>query len=92
MQEALTPRGPFAPPPMGKNMKELIRTNDAVLLSYIDALLNEADIPHEIADAHMSIMEGSIDMLQKRMLVLDEYLYAARNILRDADIELPQAG
>ena len=25
-------------------------------------------------------------------LVLDEYLYAARNILRDANIELPQAG
>jgi Putative prokaryotic signal transducing protein len=72
-------------------MKELIRTNDAVLLSYIDALLNEADIPHEIADTHMSIMDGSIGVLPRRMLVADEGFKAAREIVRAADIELPRA-
>jgi hypothetical protein len=72
-------------------MRELIRTNDAVLLSYIDALLNEAGIPHEVADQHMSIMDGSIGILPRRMLVRDEDFEAARHIVMAADIELPDA-
>ena len=72
-------------------MKELIRSNDAVLLSYIDALLKEAAIPHEIADMHMSIMDGSIGVLPRRMLVSDEHFDAAREIMEAANIELPEA-
>ncbi|WP_088345307.1 MULTISPECIES: DUF2007 domain-containing protein [Rhodomicrobium] len=70
-------------------MKELIRSNDPVLLSFIDALLNEANIPHELADEHMSILDGSIGALPRRMLVRDEDFYAARAALADAEIELP---
>jgi hypothetical protein len=72
-------------------MKELIRSNDAVLLSYIDALLNDAGIPHEIADLHMSIMDGSIGALPRRMLVRDADLEAARGIIAAANIALPSA-
>ena len=53
-------------------MRELIRSNDPVLLSYIDALLKEADIPHEMADVHISVMEGSIAAFPRRVLVDDE--------------------
>lgn len=72
-------------------MKELIRSNDPVLLSYIDALLKDADIPHELADLHMSIMDGSIGVLPRRMLVADEDYLEAREIVSAANIELPQA-
>ena len=48
-------------------MKELIKSNDPVLLSYIDALLNEANISHEIADLHMSIWTASIGVLPRRV-------------------------
>jgi hypothetical protein len=68
-------------------MKELIRSNDPVLLSYVDALLNEADIPHDMADLHMSIMDGSIGALPRRIMVNDEDLAAARERLQAADIE-----
>ena len=61
-------------------MKELIRSNDPVLLSYIDALLNEANIPHENADLHMSILDGSIGALPRRVLVDEEDIEAAREI------------
>lgn len=70
-------------------MKELIKTNDPVLLSYIEALLNEANIPHQIADQHMSIIEGSIGVLPRRVLVRDEDYFAARRTVSAADIELP---
>ncbi len=72
-------------------MKELIRSNDPVLLSYVDALLKEADIPHETADLHMSIMDGSIGALPRRVLVGDEYFEAAREVIRAADIDSPQS-
>ena len=70
-------------------MKELIKTNDPVLLSYIEALLNEANIPHQIADQHMSVVEGSIGVLPRRVLVRDEDYFAARRAVSAADIELP---
>ena len=70
-------------------MKELIKTNDAVLISYIEALLNEARILHQVADVHMSIVEGSIGILPRRILVWDEDYDAARQAVRAADIELP---
>ncbi len=70
-------------------MKELLRSNDAVLLSYVQALLNEARIPYEIADLHMSIMDGSLGILPRRLMVLDEDLRQARRIVGAADIELP---
>ncbi len=68
-------------------MKELFRTNDAVLLSYVDALLSDAGISHVIMDGNMSIMEGSLGVLPRRMMVAeDEYSQACR-VLKDAELE-----
>ena len=51
-------------------MKELIRTNDLILISKIKTILNVADIHYSIFDTHASIIEGSIDAIQKRILVV----------------------
>jgi hypothetical protein len=68
-------------------MKELIRSNDLVLLSYIEALLKEAAIPHEMADEHMSAVVGSIDASPRRLLVKDEDWARAREIVDAADAD-----
>ena len=72
-------------------MKELMRSNDPVLLSYIDALLNEADIPHDIADAHISAVEGSIAAFPRRVLVDDDDFEAAREVISVAIDNPPQS-
>lgn len=52
-------------------MYEIVRTNDAVLITAIEALLKAADIPCFIADQNMSVMEGSLGFLPRRVLVPD---------------------
>jgi hypothetical protein len=66
-------------------MKELLRTNNAVYLSYAQAILKEAGIEALIFDGHMSIMEGSIGALPRRLMVPDEDEITAREILRAAE-------
>ena len=67
-------------------MKELLRSNDPVLLSYVSALLEEGDIAFMVADTNMSVMEGSIGVLPQRVLVESEKIGQARNILTEADL------
>ena len=67
-------------------MRELVRTNDAVLVSAIEALLNGADIPHLVLDRNMSVLEGSIGILPRRILVDEEHIAAARQLLQDAGL------
>jgi hypothetical protein len=65
-------------------MRELVRTNDAVLISAIEALLKGADIGHLLVDANMSVLEGSIGIFPRRILVEEGELEAARALLEDA--------
>lgn len=65
-------------------MRELIRTNDAVLITAIEALLNGADIPHMVVDQNMSVLEGSIGIFPRRILVGDDEVQAARRLLEEA--------
>ena len=67
-------------------MIELIRTNDAVLLSFAESLMKEAGIHCLIADQGMSILEGSLGMLPRRFLVEGDREDEARRILRDAGL------
>ena len=66
-------------------MRELIRSNDLVYLSYIEALLNEADVSYEMADMHMSAVVGSIDVSPRRILVRDEDWPRAKEIIDAAE-------
>ena len=67
-------------------MIELIRTNDAVLLSFAESLMKEAEIHYFIADQGMSILEGSLGMLPRRFLVEEDRAGQARRILSDAGL------
>ena len=67
-------------------MAELIRTNDVALISVVEALLGEAGIPYQVTDRNMSVLEGSITVIQLRILVPDEHEEAARELLVDAGL------
>lgn len=67
-------------------MDELIRTNDMVLISFVDALLKEAGIEHLLVDQNMSVMEGSLGVLPRRILVTSDDLDEARKLLIEAGI------
>jgi putative signal transducing protein len=67
-------------------MKELLRSNDAVLISFVSALLEEDGIAFMVADSNMSVLEGSIGALPRRVLVDSETFAQARDILTDAGI------
>lgn len=67
-------------------MRELIRTNDIVLLSAVEALLDAADIGHLVLDEHMSVMEGSLGLLPRRLLVEEARLARARTLLTEAGL------
>ena len=66
------------------DLRELVRTNDLVLISAVGALLDGANIHHMVLDQNMSIVEGSLGLLQRRILVNDEDSSAARKLLIDA--------
>jgi len=67
-------------------MAELMRTNDPVLLNVVEALLSESDIPYQVADRNMSVMEGGINLFLKRVLVPDDQEEAAREVMLEADL------
>jgi Putative prokaryotic signal transducing protein len=67
-------------------MKELLRSNDAVLLSFVSALLGEEGIAFIVADTNMSVLEGSIGALPRRVLVDSDEMERARRILTEAGI------
>jgi Putative prokaryotic signal transducing protein len=76
-------------------LRELVRTNDAVLVSAIEALLDGAAIPHVVLDGNMSVLEGSLGILPRRILVEDGRVADARRLLEEAGLghELrPNAG
>ena len=70
-------------------MKELIRTNDPVLLSWIQATLADEGIEAVIFDQYMSAVEGSIGAFPRRVMVLDEDLERAQRILDAARAGAP---
>jgi hypothetical protein len=67
-------------------LDELIRTNNAVVLSLAKSLLKDAGIGHFLADENMSILEGSIGLLPKRLLVDADEIICARRLMKDAGL------
>jgi len=67
-------------------LRELVRTNDAVLVTVIEALLDGANIAHVVLDQNMSVLEGSIGILPRRILVDSEHFADARKLLEDAGL------
>ena len=67
-------------------MIELLRTNDIVLISRIEALMAEHDIAILVADQYMSALEGSLGFLPRRMLIDRDDLPRARMALHGAGL------
>ncbi len=76
------------PGPIKENptLRELVRTNDIVLVSAIGALLDGANIHHLVLDQNMSIIEGSLGVIPRRILVHEDDNREARQLLRDAGL------
>ena len=68
----------------GRALRELVRTNDPVLVSAIAALLEAANIPHTVFDGNMSVLEGSIGILPRRIMIDDCCADDARRLLTEA--------
>ncbi len=68
-------------------MKELIRTNDVVLISFVESLLTQAGIGHLVLDQHMSVLEGSLGIIARRILVDSDETAQARRLMKDAGLE-----
>ena len=67
-------------------MREIVRANDPVLVSAITALLDGAHIEHVVLDQNMSVLEGSLGILPRRILVADDDVKKARRLLTDAGL------
>ena len=57
-------------------MKELIRTNDAVIISFVEALMRDAGIGYFVADQNMSVLDGSLGILPRRIMVDEDEIDA----------------
>jgi hypothetical protein len=69
-------------------MKELLRTNDLVRLSWLQALLKDAGIEFVVLDSHASVLEGSSFAIARRLMVLEEDHGLASRVLREAGEEM----
>ena len=71
-------------------MEEVFSSNDPVELSFATALLSGEDIETVIFDVHTSVLEGSIGILPRRIMVSSDDAARARRILVDNEL-LPDA-
>ncbi|HEY4470461.1 MAG TPA: DUF2007 domain-containing protein [Stellaceae bacterium] len=69
-------------------MKELLRTNDVVRLSWAQALLRDAGIESVVLDQHTSLVEGSIGAIPRRLMVNERDHGRARELITAAEAGL----
>ena len=69
-------------------MEELLRTTDITVTAYVRAILLDASIEPFEFDVNMSVLEGSIGILPRRIMVRSDELDVARNLLMAHDIEI----
>jgi hypothetical protein len=65
-------------------MRVVLKTNNAVVLSYATHVLEESGIAALVFDTHASIMDGSMAMVPRRLMVADEDFIRAERLLRAA--------
>lgn len=70
-------------------VKELLRTNDIVLLSFARATLQDHGMRPIVLDSYMSVAEGSLGVLPRRLMIEDDDERKARLILNEHGIECP---
>ncbi|MBF9034833.1 DUF2007 domain-containing protein [Rhodobacterales bacterium HKCCE2091] len=67
-------------------MQEILRSTDPTVIAFAKAILAGEDIEVFEMDVHMSVLEGSIGLLPRRLMVRADDADAARIALRDNDL------
>jgi flagellar biosynthesis/type III secretory pathway ATPase len=67
-------------------MKELLRTTDPTVIAFATVLLEGEGIAAFPLDVHMSVLDGSLGILPRRLMVADQDHFRATAILRDNGI------
>ena len=68
-------------------MREILRSTDPTRIAFAEALLQGEGIAAFVLDVHTSILEGSIGILPRRLMVADRDAFVARAILADNGLE-----
>ena len=67
-------------------MKELLRSNDPTIIAFASALLQGEGIDCFEMDVNMSILEGSIGIFPRRLMVRSDNIEAAQRVMHDNEI------
>ena len=67
-------------------MEELLRTNDITVIAYANAILAGSGIDVFELDVNISVLEGSIGILPRRLLVRSDDLTKAQQLMRNHEI------
>ena len=67
-------------------MKELLCTNDITVIAYARAVLDDAGIESFELDVNTSVLEGSLGILPRRLMVIDLDLQEAIDLMQDHEI------
>jgi len=67
-------------------MRELLITNDLVLLGYVEVLLADQGISSLVFDQHISLVEGSIGAFPRRLMVPGDHWPRAVRVMQDAGL------
>jgi hypothetical protein len=68
-------------------MRELLRTTDPTVIAFATALLRGEGIDCFPLDHNMSVLEGSLGILPRRVMVREEDLEEAITVLEDNGID-----
>jgi hypothetical protein len=68
-------------------MKLLLKTTDPTVIAFAQALLQGEDIDSFVLDVHMSVFEGSIGILPRRLMVRERDWVEARSVIRANGID-----
>ena len=69
-------------------MKELFSTNDITKFIYAETILNSNNIVSFALDENISVLEGSIGILPRRLMVLPNDFERASELLEDFGLDL----
>lgn len=68
-------------------MREILRSTDPTRIAFAEALLSGEGIAAFVLDVHTSVLEGSIGILPRRLMVADRDAFVARAVLADNGLD-----
>ena len=68
-------------------MKEILRTTNALDITFAEALLKGEGVRTYALGGHMAVLEGSTGLFPRRLMVADEDAFVAAAVLRDNGID-----